>query len=479
MSLALPKMPRDVVIRRPRLHEIHPVLVKDSVRPTSLLSPFLNRPPLLFMVALLVFTAVGTGLLMLAVASVSGDGAPFLTALFTATSAITTTGLTLETTATYWSFLGQLVTLVLMFLGALGFMAAVTFLLIAVRQQFLLPERLLIRGSLGFPRLNSLLPLVRNILILDLVVTAVGVFPLFWRFHHYLNWHDALWQGVYTSVSAFNTAGFDIVGPGSLTPYQGDPYILGVSTLVSCVGALGYSGSLDLLGRKRWNRLALNTRLVIVVSLVAWVIGGLAFLLFESSNPATLGTMSVPLRVMTAFFNGISGSTTTGFSTIDFGQVLPPMLLIMIFLMFVGGAAGSTAGGTKVNTLSVLLVVTISSLKGRSRAQVFSKELPNHQVMQAVAVWLIATFLVGLSTLILLGNSNGIPTIHLVFEAVSAFGTVGLSDGAILHLPASGLYIMTLLMLVGRVGVLTLILAMVASPKPKLYDFATEEVTLG
>jgi trk system potassium uptake protein TrkH len=400
-------------------------------------------------------------------------------AFFTATSALTTTGLSVEPTATYWSFFGQMMTLVLIFIGGFGFMAAVTFLLIAVRQQFLLSERVLVRDSLGFPHMDSLLPLVRRIMVLNLVVTGIGVVPLFWRFHHYLPWPEALWQAVYTSVSAFNTAGFDIVGPASLATYQQDPYILGTSILVACVGALGYSGTLELLGRKRWNRLSVNTRLVIIVSVAAWVIGSLALLLFEWSNPETLGTMSGPLAVMTAIFNGISGSTTMGFSTIDFGQVLPPMLLIMIMLMFVGGAAGSTAGGTKVNTLSVLLVVAISSLRGRPRAQVFSRELPYHQVMQSVAVWLIATFLIGLCTLILLGDSRGISTLHIVFEAVSAFGTVGLSTGALLHLPASGLYVLIMLMLVGRLGVLTLILAMTARSKAKLYGFASEEVALG
>jgi trk system potassium uptake protein TrkH len=320
---------------------------------------------------------------------------------------------------------------------------------------------------------------VRNILVLDLAVTGIGIVPLLWRFHHYMPWPEALWQAVYTSVSAFNTAGFDIVGPASLTPYQQDHYILGVSILVACVGALGYSGTLELLSRQRWNRLSINTRLVIIVSVAAWIFGSLAFFLFERSNPETLGTMSAPLAGMTAFFNAISGSTTTGFATIDFGQMLPPMLLIMIVLMFIGGAAGSTAGGTKVNTLSVLLVVAMSSLKGRPRAQVFSRELPYHQIMHAVAVWLIASFLIGLSILIMLGESRGIPTLHLVFEAVSAFGTVGLSTGALGHLPDSGLYMLIMLMMVGRLGVLTLILAMTARSKVMTYQFASEEVVLG
>jgi trk system potassium uptake protein TrkH len=177
------------------------------------LNLFLARPSLLFLFALLAFTTVGTGLLMLPMATASGDPAPFLTAFFTATSALTTTGLSVETTSTYWSFFGQMMTLILIFIGGFGFMAAVTFLLIAVRQQFLLSERVLVRDSLGFPRMDSLLPLVRRIMVLYLVVTSIGAVPLFWRFHHYLPWPEALWQAVYTSVSAFNTAGFDIVGP--------------------------------------------------------------------------------------------------------------------------------------------------------------------------------------------------------------------------------------------------------------------------
>lgn len=475
----LHRRPRDRIIRQPRSQDIHPVVVESTPRRAGLLSLFLARPPLLFLFALLAFTTLGTGLLMLPASAASGDPAPFFTAFFTATSALTTTGLTVEVTATYWSFFGQLMTLVLMFIGGFGFMAAVTFLLIAVRQQFLLPERILVRGTFGFPSAVGLLRLVWNILALDLVVTGIGVVPLFWSFHHYMPWSEALWQAVYTSVSAFNTAGFDIIGPASLTPYQQDPYILSATILVACVGALGYSGTLELLGRKRWNRLSINTRLVIIVSAAAWVLGSLAFILLEGSNPETFGTMSAPAAGMTAFFNAISGSTTTGFATIDFGHILPPMLLIMILLMFIGGAAGSTAGGTKVNTLSVLLVVLISSLKGRPRAQVFSRELPYHQVMHAVAVWLIASFLIGLSILIMLGDSRGIPTSHLVFEAVSAFGTVGLSSGAIGQLPDSGRYILIILMLIGRLGVLTLILAMTARTKVVTHQYMSEEVTLG
>lgn len=231
--MAVRRGPRDRIVRRPRLHEIQPVIVKATPRRPGPLNLFLARPPLLFLFALLAFTTVGTGMLMLPMATASGDPAPFLTAFFTATSALTTTGLSVETTSTYWSFFGQMMTLVLIFIGGFGFMAAVTFLLIAVRQQFLLSERVLVRDSLGFPRMDSLLPLVRRIMVLDLVVTGIGVVPLFWRFHHYLPWPEALWQAVYTSVSAFNTAGFDIVGPASLAPYQQDLYILGASTLVA------------------------------------------------------------------------------------------------------------------------------------------------------------------------------------------------------------------------------------------------------
>jgi trk system potassium uptake protein TrkH len=429
--------------------------------------------------ALFAFDTIGTALLMLPVSTASGHAAPFLTAFFTATSGLTTTGLTVETTATYWSFFGQMVILVLMFVGGLGFMAAVTFLLILVRNQFRLPEQVAVHDSLGLPGLGGLGSLMLHIMVLDLVVTAIGIVPLSWRFHDFLPWSSALWQGLFTSVSAFNTAGFDIAGPTSLTPYYRDPYILGTTTAVACVGALGYSVTLELLGRKRWNRLSLNTRLVVIVSVASWVLGSLALFLYERSNPQTLGTMSTPLAVMNASFNGISGSTTTGFSTIDFARVAPPMLLITTIFMFVGGAAGSTAGGTKVNTLSVLLVVAISSLKGRSRAQVFMREVPHYQVLQAVTVWLVATFLVGLSLLLLMAERAGIPMVQIFFEVVSAFGTVGLSTGVLGNLPAGGLYAMIMLMLVGRVGVLTLILAMTVRSKAALYKPAAEEIAIG
>lgn len=471
------RRPRDRIVR---LRERPPVRVKgfyESRRHFERI--FVARPHLLFLLVLVAVLVMGTVLLMLPVATSNGRPAPFLTAIFTATSALTTTGLAVEPTATYWSFFGQMVTLVLMFIGGFGFMVGVTFLLIVVRNQFRLPEQLVVRESFGLGRISGLLRLLLHILFLDIVVTLAGMALLSWRFHNYMPWSDAVWQGAYQSVSAFNTAGFDIVGSSSLAPYHQDPYILGISLLVFCLGALGYAVILDLLGLKRWNRLSLNTRLVLIVSVAAWVLGSLALFLMERSNPQTLGNMSTSTAGMTAFFNGVSGSTTTGFSTIDFGQVTQPMLLVMILLMFIGGAAGSTAGGTKVNSLAVLLVVAMSSLKGRPHAQVFMRELPYRQIAQAVTVWLVAIFLVGLSVVVLTAEGTGIPTLHLLFEVVSAFGTVGLSTGALAHLPVTGLSMIILLMIVGRIGVLTLILAMTARSKAMPYKPVAEEVAIG
>jgi len=366
-----------------------------------------------------------------------------------------------------------------MFLGGLGFITAVTFLLTLVGHRFSLREMVVLRENLGTSSFRRLVHLTLHVLILDLLITIVGAAILYWRFADHYAAPQALWQAVFTAVSAFNTAGFDIVGPASLAPFQTDFVLLSAIIGVACLGAIGYTELVELSRFKRVpRRLSLNTRLVIIMSLAAWLVGSVAILVNEGGNAGTLGPLGSAAAAGTAAFNGISAATTTGFSTVDFGKASEVIVLFTVGLMFIGGAAGSTAGGIKLNTVGVLLAAAISSFKGRPQAELFRREIAYNQIARAISILLLAIGIVSVTVLTLVITEPAIPFPNLLFETVSAFGTVGLSTGALAAFSVAGKYLIIALMFIGRLGVLSLILALSAREQPSLVRYPEETVKL-
>jgi len=421
---------------------------------------------------------------MLPIATNDGSGTRFIDALFTATSAACVTGLVVLDTATHWSPFGQVVILVLVQVGGFGIMAGSTLLLfLFIGRRTTLRDRVLVQESLGGLNLGSVTSLVKRIAIFTIVCELAGAIVLGIAF---TSGPEAgppgdplgIWWGIFHSVSAFNNSGFDLTGGfRSLGPFVDDWVVLLTIAVLLTAGGLGFAIVGDALVKRRWSRMALETKLVLMTSAVL-LVGGAATIGFtEWTNPATLGALPAEQRVLNALFESAT-LRTAGFTALDTGAFAEASLFAVMALMFIGGASGSTAGGIKVNTFSVLLIAITSTVRGQPSAQAFGRRIQHAIVYRALAVALLSVafvFVIGLG----LTLTTDATFVQTLFEAVSAFGTVGASTGITPDLTDPARLITTFAMFVGRLGPLTLVLALAARARPIPYRPAIETVRIG
>ncbi len=422
--------------------------------------------------------ALGTIMLMLPVSSRTGQFTPPVNALFTATSAVCVTGLVVVDTGTYWSSFGQGVILVLFQIGGFGFMTSATLLLIAMGRRIGLRERLLIGESMGVARLGGLVRTVRDVAIFTFLLEGIGAAVLFFRFLADSTPATALWKAIFHAVSAFNNAGFDILGNfRSLLDYQGDPTVLLTMAVLIILGGIGYLVVNDVLTSRSFGRLSTDSKIVLVTTLSLLALGTIFILLVESSNPATLGGLSLPQRLLMAFFQSVT-PRTAGFAVVDVGRMLTLSLFFTMFLMFIGGASGSTAGGLKVNTFGVLVSTALSSLRGKEYAGAFGREFFGQNIYRALV---LVMFYLGLAAIVVLALSltEGFGFVNLLFETVSALGTVGLTTGITPGLSTAGRLIITISMFVGRLGPLTLASTLIQRQRPAAFRYPKDVVRIG
>jgi trk system potassium uptake protein TrkH len=457
-----------VPITRPETIEVRP--------PTPPRPPV--RAPLILALGFLSTILVGSLLLTLPIASRQGEVTPYLTALFTATSAVCVTGLVVVDTLTYWSPFGQAVILGLIQVGGLGFMTSSTVLFLFIGRRTSLRERLLLRESHGVSPLGGVLRLTRRVVLVTALIEGMGATLLFVRFALEFPPDWALWMGVFHSVSAFNNAGFDIMGGfRSLTIFNRDPVVLFTFGLLLVLGGISFTVIADLWDTRNWGHLLLDTKLVLFATGTLLATGTLGVLILEQANPATLGPLDAPTKLVNALFTAAT-PRTAGFNSIDTGQMTQAGLLLTIALMYIGAASGSTGGGIKVNTFGVLTSAVVSSMRGRERTTAFGRELPQDHINRALTVALLSLGLVFTVTLVLSGTER-FTLVQLLFEATSAFGTVGLSTGITPDLSPVGKLVIILTMYLGRVGPLTVALALAARQKPELYRFPEGRVKIG
>ena len=436
-------------------------------------------------IIVLVFLAIiltGGLLLTLPISSKSGVPTPFLTALFTATSCTCVTGLALVDTFTHWSTFGQVVMLLLIQIGGLGFMTIVTLFFFAVHRRIGLKERLVMAQSLGLEGLNGVVKMVKLVLLRTLIVEGTGAVLLTLRFCFQMPFGKALWWGVFHSVSAFCNAGFDIMGAveagGSLVTYVGDPVVNLVLMALITLGGLGFFVWDDILKHKRFKRLAVHTRLVLVISGVLTLGGAVLFALLEWNNPGTLGGLPVGQKLLAALFQSVT-TRTAGFYTIAQGALTDASLVLTDVLMLIGGSSGSTAGGVKTVTVAVLLLSIIATARGRSRVTVFHRTINHKQISDAVSVVGMA-LIVAFGGAMFLSVSNGLPFMNCIYETISAIATVGLTTGITPSLNAVSQIIIIVMMFFGRVGIMTISLGFLLSDRAEeRYRFAETKVLIG
>ena len=469
------RRPGDRVVRHPRQQELEPIYVQTPERArrgNRFDSPFI----LMYFVGGLI--AISTTLLWLPVSNTSGGFTPFLDALFTATSAVTVTGLVTLDTATYWNSFGQIVIFVMMLIGGLGFMSAATYLLIIITQRISPANQLIMREFLDVGHRTDAFRIMLQVIPAALIIQVVGFALLLPKFWSVFEPSDATWQAAFLSVSAFNNAGFNILPESnSLASFRTELWVLGITAVLIILGGIGYNVWRDAIRERRFNRFSLDTRLVLITSAGLWILGGVVLFASELTNPETLGQASFGTQLVDAFFQTISGRTA-GFSTIDFSKTGQHTNVFYTGLMFIGGASSSVAGGIKVNTFAVIVVTVWAAIHGRSHVHTFGKELPEGQIHRALAVAFLAIVFIG-TVSFMLTVTEKFAYQQLVFETVSAFGTVGLSTGITGELSPWGKTFIVIAMFVGRLGPLTMALSLGQRHREAIYRYSQERVRIG
>ncbi len=432
--------------------------------------------PLLYGFAAVI--AIGTLLLMLPIASQTHEFTPPLTALFTSTSAVCVTGLVVVDTGTYWSVFGQAVILILFQIGGLGFMTSATALLLVLGRRIGLRQRLLLSEALSLRGTGGLVRLVRRIILFTFVAEGAGVIVLFFRFIRRSSLPAALWQAVFHSVSAFNNAGFDIFGDfRSLSDFREDTPVLLTLAVLIILGGISFPVVMDTIRARRFGKLTLNSKIVLTTTAILLSGGTVFYLIAEAGNPATLGPLSLPYRLLNAFFHAVT-PRSAGFSTVNVGAMMEYSLFFTMVLMFIGGATASGAGGIKVSTLGLLVITVVSTIRGYEHPRAFGRELHIQQIYRALAIVIIYLLIVVVA-IISLSMTENFDFLPVTFEAVSAAGTVGLSMGITPMLSTAGRLIITVLMFAGRLGPLTLAVSLLEHERSSSYRVPQEMVSLG
>lgn len=397
----------------------------------------------------------GALLLMLPIASVSGESCGWMTALFTATSATCVTGLILVDTLTQFTLFGQIVILVLIQLGGLGFMSVIFLLASLVRKRMSLSQRLMMVSAFNLNDMRDVARLVGNAFRLTFVVEAVGAVILTGCFFPRYG-IGAIWKGIFISVSAFCNAGFDLLGPdqvGSLSTYADNPVVLmTVAALIVC-GGLGFFVWAEILQKKSFRHLTLYSKMVLVITAALIVGGMLFFLAVEHDNPQTLGGMPWWQQGFNALFQSIT-LRTAGFLTVDQGALQQVSQMVCILFMLVGGSAGSTAGGIKTVTLGVLVLAMRAGLHGRNDVTIRGRTIPLSKVLSAVTLVLVVSMMFLFSS-IAISLVDEVPYLEAAYETASALGTVGLTTGITPTLSTFSHLLLVAMMYLGRVGVLS------------------------
>lgn len=421
----------------------------------------------------------GTLLLMLPLASASGQGAPLMVAFFTAVSAVCVGGLAVVDTGTYWSGFGQASIMVLFQLGGFGMMTAATLLGLMVNRSSRLRTRLIAQTetrSLGMGDIASVARVVLTVSVLLQLVIA-GILFVRLRAGHDLAWDDAAWSALFHAVSAFNNAGFSLHAD-SLTRYASDALVLVPIMIAIVVGGIGFPVLHDLRHRLRDPRhWSLHTKLTLTGTLFLLVGGFVTVLLFEWNNAATLGALSTPDKLMNSMFISVA-SRTAGFNTVDYSALTPETWALHYLLMFIGGGSAGTAGGVKVATVMILVLLVVAEARGQSDTEAFGRRVGMAAQRQAVTVLVLGSVIVALGTVALLRISH-FPTDQIIFEVIAAFGSAGLSTGITAQLPASGQLVLALLMFIGRVGTITLATSLVLGKRRMPYRYPEDHPIVG
>ncbi len=438
-----------------------------------------KNPAQYIVLAFLLMSAIGTGLLMLPFATVEEGSTSITTALFTAVSAVCVTGLVVVDTPTHWTGFGEAVILGLIQIGGLGIMTLTSLLLIILSKKLGLKQRILAASQTGSLRLGDVKTLVIGVAKMTLFVESVIVVILFFRF--WLTYSEspgrALYLAVFHSISAFNNAGFALYSD-SLVRFQSDEVVLFAISFGVIIGGLGYPVWRQILANpRRFKKWDLHAKMTVTTTLGLIIVGAFGYKWFEWTNPATLGHLSTWDSLVNAYFQSAT-SRTAGFNAIDIPGMNDTSHLLTTILMFIGGGSASTAGGIKITTFALLGWVMWAEVRGEKDVTVFSRRVPTSAQRQALTVALLAVGGAISSTMVLLAITK-FEFYDVIFEVVSALGTVGLSNGITPGLEEPARVFVAALMFIGRVGPPTIFAALVLRDRDRQYRYPEERIIIG
>jgi len=428
-----------------------------------------------FGVVILIFTT----LLSLPVSSATGQTTPLHEALFTAVSAVCVTGLTVVSTALHWSFFGQLVILVGIFVGGLGTLTLASLLALMVSKKLGVRGKLIAQEAMNNAgRLGEVGTLLRIVIVTSVVIEgalALALIPRFLILGE--SFPQSLWHGVFYAISSFNNAGFTPHSDG-IVPYETDLWILVPLMLGVFLGSLGFPVVMVLhQNGLRWKKWNLHTKLTIQVSCILLFAGTLLWGFLEWDNLRTIGGMDVGEKITHSLFASVM-LRSGGFNLVDQNHLDSTTMLVSDALMFAGGGSASTAGGIKVTTIAVMFLAIAAEARGDADVKIYGRTIPEGTMRVAISVIVAGATLVSVSALLLL-HISGASLDRVLFETISAFATVGLSTNLSAELPPSGVYVLALLMFAGRVGTVTLAAGLALRQRSQLYHYPEERPIIG
>lgn len=409
----------------------------------------------------LVVMFVGALLLALPVSNTDGQWLSFAHAVYWAMNGVCGTGFVVDTTAQCFTGFGQAVLLILIQFGGLGFMTMATFVFIIIRKKITLKDRIAIQEALGQDKLKGVVKLVRNIMIMTFVIEIAGAI-LLTPFFCVRNGAIGVWQALFTSVSAFCNAGFDIVGGtpnnpyGSLIGYNQNVGIILITALVAILGSFGFPVINDILKKKfKFRRYRFHTKMVLIVSLTIMTVGTFYFFASEYNSAATIG-LNGGQKLMNSMFQAVTASTTAGYASLEQTMLSPAGMVMSAVIMFIGSSPCSTGGGIKTTTFAVILLMGLAGLRGKDEIVIAKRSISFKTGMRAVAVLILGSILILAGASIISATDSGAHIGYILYDTISAFTTTGLSMGLSPVLSDGALYVLAIVMFIGRLGPLSI-----------------------
>ena len=436
----------------------------------------------IIMMSFLVVILAGSLLLALPISSASGDAVPYVDALFTATTATCVTGLVTLPTVTTWSIFGQIVILVLIQVGGLGVITIMSALMILLHKRMGIGDRLLLQDAFNLNSLSGIVRFVKRVLLGTFLVEGIGALLYMTVFVPEFG-PKGIWISVFTSVSAFCNAGIDIIAENSLCNYATNPIINTVTGLLIILSGIGYIVWWDVMSlaankHKSFHNLTLHSKIAIVTTVILIFGGGILIFLFEYNNPLTIGNLSVFDKIQVSLFQSVT-TRTAGFATVPQQNLTNASSILCLLLMFIGGSPVGTAGGIKTVTIAVLMVSALATIQNKQEVSLFNRNISKQAVNKAVAVAMMSFAIMFTSTILLSAVSNA-GALDILFETVSATATVGLTRDLTPYLNTAGKMIIIGTMYLGRVGPISLALALNSGKKHQnIIKNPTEEISVG